>query len=49
MVRVTPGGDPNETDELALAEFGGYAQRDALFWLTIKGGTITRIEQQWVP
>jgi hypothetical protein len=49
VVIVTPGGDPNDTDQIALAEFGGYARRDALFWLTIKGGVITRIEQQWVP
>ena len=34
------------TGRIALAEFGGYAPRDALFGPTIKGGVITRIEQR---
>jgi hypothetical protein len=49
VLKVTPGGDPNDVQEIALTDFAGYPQREALFWLTVKGGVITRIEQQWVP
>ena len=49
VLKVTPGGDPNDVQEIALADFASYPQREALFWLTVKGGVITRIEQQWVP
>lgn len=49
VLKVTPGGDPNDVQEIALADFASYPGRDALFWLTVKGGVITSIEQQWVP
>jgi hypothetical protein len=49
VLRTTPGGDPNDVEDIALADFASYQRRDALFWLTIKDGVITTIQQQWVP
>ncbi|WP_134772236.1 hypothetical protein [Ornithinimicrobium flavum] len=47
-----PTGDPADTQELTVAEWGeALAAGDVYFnvWLTVEGGEVTRLEELWVP
>lgn len=48
-----PGGDPLEEVETTFSEWGGLvAERGGFFfgvWITIEGGIVTQIKEQWVP
>ncbi len=48
VVRVLEGGTPDLLDS-NVADFAVERSPDAGFWVTIEGGIVTEIEQQFVP
>jgi len=42
-------GDPDPTATLAFDDLPTYRDLHGVFWITVKGGTITRFEEQFFP
>jgi hypothetical protein len=50
VIHVIPGGDPDHPDTLPFADLPTYEMLNGPpYWITVKNGTITMIEQQFIP
>jgi hypothetical protein len=49
VIHVIPGGDPLHPNTITFSAFASYApQHGVPYWITVQGGVITLIEQQFI-
>lgn len=52
LVLHYPTGDPSDTEELTVAAWGEVLDAGGVYlnvWLTVQDGTVTAVDEQWVP